>query len=136
MMNCSRKTLRCMAQEQNQDLRDAYLFETATILPEQFVFVDESGCDRRTSQRTKGWAPRGQTPLKRGCFQRGQRYQILPAYSCDGVLAVDIFLGSTNASTFENFISKAGVYVAQYSASLSHLSTQCRNGRRKGMWLS
>lgn len=106
LMNCSRKILRRVAQEQNQDLRDAYVYQTAGIAAEQFVFVDESGCDRRTSQRTKGWAPRGRTPVKRACFQRGQRYQILPAYTCDGVLEVDIFLGSTDASIFENFIRR------------------------------
>jgi transposase len=36
-------------------------------------------------------------------FQRGQRYQILPAYAQYGIILSRIFRGPTNASVFEDF---------------------------------
>lgn len=39
-------------------------------------------------------------------FHRGQRYQILPAYSQDGIVLSCVFQGSTDASVFEDFIKE------------------------------
>lgn len=50
------------------------------------VYVDESGCDKGVRFRRTGWSPLGVTPLQVTQFRRGQRYQILPAYSQDGIL--------------------------------------------------
>jgi hypothetical protein len=36
-------------------------------------------------------------------FHPGQWYQILPAYTQDGIIISDIFQGSTDAAVFENF---------------------------------
>jgi transposase len=70
------------------------------------VYVDESGCDKRAGFRRTGWSPRGVTPVQISRFQRGQRYQILPAYSQDGVLLSRVFQGSTDADVFEDFIEQ------------------------------
>jgi len=37
-------------------------------------------------------------------FLRGTRYTILPALSLDGILTVDIMVGSCNKERFSNFI--------------------------------
>jgi len=37
-------------------------------------------------------------------FHRDQRYQILPAYSQDGIILSRIFKGTTDAAAFEDFI--------------------------------
>jgi hypothetical protein len=55
------------------------------------VFVDESGCDKQVGQRRMGWAPLGVTPIEVSLFQRKQRYQILLAYTQDGVIFVRVF---------------------------------------------
>jgi transposase len=39
-------------------------------------------------------------------FHRGQRYQILPAYTQEGLLLSRIFKGSTDAVLFESFIEQ------------------------------
>jgi hypothetical protein len=39
-------------------------------------------------------------------FQREKRYQILPAYTQDGVLLAHVFQGSTDATVFEEFIEQ------------------------------
>jgi transposase len=44
------------------------------------------------------------TPIQVAQFQRENRYQILPAYTQDGILFARIFQGSTDSKAFEDFI--------------------------------
>jgi transposase len=46
------------------------------------------------------------TPIQIARFQRGQRYQILPAYCQDGILFARVFQGSTDTAVFEDFIEQ------------------------------
>jgi hypothetical protein len=39
-------------------------------------------------------------------FQREQRYQILPAYTQDGVILARVFQGSTDGAVFKEFIEQ------------------------------
>ena len=100
----SKKKIGRIAKARNADLRDLYSHNTSHIRSWQYVFVDESGCDKRIGQRRTGWAPRGVTPIQVSPFQREQRYQILPAYTQDGVLFVRVFQGTTDSTVFEDFI--------------------------------
>jgi hypothetical protein len=43
------------------------------------------------------------TPVQIAQFHRGQRYQILPAYSQKGILSARVFQGSTDGLFFEDF---------------------------------
>ena len=70
------------------------------------MFVDESGCDRRVGFRRYGWSPVGVTPAKIAQFHRGQRYQILPAYTEDGIVLARVFQGNTDADIFLDFIKE------------------------------
>ena len=71
-----------------------------------YVFVVESGCDKRTGSRRMGWSPLGVTPIQIARFQREQRYQILPAYTHDGVILARVYQGSTDSTVFEDFIEQ------------------------------
>jgi transposase len=68
--------------------------------------VDESGCDKRIGYRQTGWSPLGVTPIQVSQFQREQRYQILPAYTQDGIILAHVFQGSTDSTVFEDFIEQ------------------------------
>jgi len=46
------------------------------------------------------------TPVQIAQFQREQRYQILPAYTQDGILFSLVFQGSTDSDMFEEFIEQ------------------------------
>jgi len=96
----SRKIARRVAHERNADLRDTYFHNLSAFRSYHLVYVDESGCDRRGGFRRSGWFPLGITP------QRGQQYQILPAYTQDGVLLSRVFRGSTDSDVFEDFIGQ------------------------------
>jgi hypothetical protein len=70
------------------------------------VYVDKSGCDKRAGFRRTGWSPLGVAPLQVSHFHRDQRYQILPAYSQDGIILSRVFRGSTDAAMFEDFLAQ------------------------------
>jgi transposase len=97
----TKKTARQKAKEQNPQLRDFYQHNLSEFRSYHLVFVDESGCDKRVGHRRTGWSPLGVTPVQVSKFHRGQRYQILPAYTQDGLLLSRIFKGSTDAVLFE-----------------------------------
>jgi transposase len=102
----SRKKMGRVARVQNADLRDLYLHNTSHIRSWQYVFVDESGCDKTAGQRRSGWAPCGVTPIKVSRFQREKRYQILPAYTQDGVIFARVYEGTTDSTFFEDFVEQ------------------------------
>ncbi|CAE6482577.1 unnamed protein product [Rhizoctonia solani] len=57
---------------------------------DQFVCVDESACDRRTTRRRYAWSYVGSRALVRDSFSRGGKYSIAPALSLDGILHYSI----------------------------------------------
>ncbi|KAK1517409.1 hypothetical protein CABS01_16637 [Colletotrichum abscissum] len=100
----SQKATQNVAQERNLDLRDEFMHQISQYRSEQLVFVDESGIDKSIGIRRRGWAPRGKRPRQIKRFHRGRRYQILPAYTQDGVIHFRVYEGSTDAKVFESFI--------------------------------
>ncbi|RYP01002.1 hypothetical protein DL763_000423 [Monosporascus cannonballus] len=102
----SKKVARRIARERNADLRDFYLYKLSAFRSYHLVYVDESGCDSRIGFRRTGWSPLGVTPVQVTRFHRDRRYQILPAYSQDGVELVRIYPRSTDSDVFEDFIEQ------------------------------
>jgi transposase len=105
---------------QNPQLQAFYQYRISRFRPDQLVFVDESGSDRRIGFRKTAWSPLGITPVQRQALARGERYQILPAYTSEGILAVSIYKGATDIATFESFLNdvllpKCGQYPAKNS---------------------
>jgi hypothetical protein len=81
----TKNVARQIAQERNADLRYCYSHQLPYFRLYHLTFIDESGCDKRAGLRRTGWSPRGVAPVQVSHFQRGQRYQILPAY-CEDVI--------------------------------------------------
>ena len=102
----TKKKIRRIAAGRDADLRDFYTHKTAGLHSDQYIFVDESGCDERSGQRRTGWSPLGVTLVQVSRFRREKRYQILPAYTQDGIILVRVFQGSTDATVFEEFIEQ------------------------------
>jgi transposase len=102
----SKKAARRVAKEQNVDLRDFYLHNLSAFRSYHLVYVNESGCDKRIGFRRTGWSPLGVAPVKIAQHQREQWYQILPAYSQDGIFLARVFQGPTDGIVFEDFIEQ------------------------------
>jgi hypothetical protein len=64
-------------------------------------------------RRTR-WSPLGVTPVQIAKFHRGQRYQILPAYSQNSILLSRIFQGTTDSAMFEDFIEQLLHHCGRY----------------------
>ncbi len=105
-INWSKKKMRQIARERNPDLRDFYLHTISPFPSWQLVYVDESGCDKRIGCRKSGWSPRGVAPVQVTEFHREYRYQILPAYTQEGILLSRVYQGSTDHELFEDFIEQ------------------------------
>ena len=68
------------AVERNELLRSAFIAEIGTgYMPEQFIFVDGSAKDERTSSRRYGYSYVSTRARLKVAFVRGKRYSILPA---------------------------------------------------------
>jgi transposase len=99
------KTVSRKALEGDKMVRACWEAETAQYVdPDYFVFIDESHIDQKTSQRPRGWAPVGLSPIERSTFLKGVRHSILPALSTDGIIALDIFEGSVDKEKFIQFL--------------------------------
>jgi hypothetical protein len=70
----SKKAARQIAQEQNADLRDYYLYNLTQFQSYHLVFIDESGCDKCIGFRRTGWSPLGVSPVQIAKFHRDQRH--------------------------------------------------------------
>lgn len=73
----TRKKICRTAQERSEEKRLAYKHYIGQFLPEQLVFVDESGVNRIASKRSYAWSPTGTRARRRDFFIRGERY-VLP----------------------------------------------------------
>jgi hypothetical protein len=117
----SKKATQNIAQERNLDLRDEYMYDVSSFRPNQLVFLDETRVDRSIGIHGKGWAPRGKRPCQVKRFHRGQRFQILPAYTQDGVIHFRVYEGSTDTEIFANFIEELLPYCGRWPAPKSVL---------------
>ena len=55
----SRKKLTKIASQRSEELREKFLIDCSAYEPEMLVFVDETGCDRRSAMRRFGYSLRG-----------------------------------------------------------------------------
>lgn len=100
----TRKKLTRVARERNTMKRIAYQYQIAHYDQNQFVFVDETSKDDRTTFRRYGYALHNRRATKRVQFIRNKRYSVLPALNIDGFLAVSIVQDSFTKLSFEKFI--------------------------------
>ena len=108
----TRKHVANEALERNELLRATWQATYADIPAEYCVWLDEASVDDRTNQRTMGWAAMGRACVCHAAFVRGQRYSVLPALTCEGMIALDIFEGSVNKERFLTFLNEQVVRLA------------------------
>ena len=69
-----------------------------------FVFIDETGSDRRDHIRRFGYALRGEAPVYHRLLARGRRISTIAAISCDGLLECELVTGTVNGDVFLEFV--------------------------------
>jgi transposase len=110
----SKKVTQVIAKERNPDLRDAFMHDMSLLRSDQIVDIDESGVDYSIGTQKKGWAPKGRRPRQVKRFHRGRRFQILPAYTQDGIIHFMVYEGSTDTEMFEAFIETLLPYCGRW----------------------
>ncbi|ORY52604.1 hypothetical protein BCR33DRAFT_647240, partial [Rhizoclosmatium globosum] len=68
------------------------------------VCVDESSSNRKTIQRSYGWAVVGERAYNNAEFVRGMRYTIIGAVVPEGLLAYDIQPGGRDGNEFTSWV--------------------------------
>lgn len=71
---------------------------------EKFVWVDETGCDRRDNVRKLGYALRGERPVYHRWLHRGRRISAIAALATDGVVALELTKGTVDGTKFVDFV--------------------------------
>lgn len=75
--------------------------------PELFVFVDETGSDRRDTMRKFAYSIRGRPAIVSKLLVRGQRASAIVGMSCDGILDFTTSTSTNTSQSFEHYVRKA-----------------------------
>lgn len=98
----------------NERLRAAWQAQWGIYDASADLWVDESGVDDRTTQRSHGYAPIGHHCVQQQLFQHGVKYSVLPALSTDGIVAQSIFEGAVTKDKFLSFLQTQVVCFLTY----------------------
>ena len=96
----TRQRLRNVALQQDAFQREQYKSDVSVYTPEMFVFVDETGADRRNTLRKYGYSMRGRLALNHSHLIRGERISAIACISLHGLLDVKTVKGTSNGDTF------------------------------------
>ena len=101
----TRKKIQQVAKQRSTNLRAAFAAQIMHCFHRNMlVWVDETGCDRRSHIRRCGYAFRGEAPVCHRSLHRGKRISSIVAMSIDGIVATESHKGSVNAEVFADFI--------------------------------
>ena len=89
-----------------EDLKRQFLSDISLFEPHMFIFVDETGSDKRSTLHKFGYSFKGMHALAEKPLIRGQRYSAIAAMCIDGIIDVQITTGSVNGDTFCDFIKR------------------------------
>jgi len=103
-MNSTRKKLKITAAQRNEELRLDWQYNLQYFTAAQIVCIDESGSDDRTGDRTYGWAQEGTRAAVSRWLASSERVSVLAAYTTEGYLVAQTFLGTCTGPIFEAFI--------------------------------
>ena len=102
----TRQKLRLVALQRDKFLRQKIMLDVSVYQPDMFVFLDETGADRRNIIRKYGYSIRGKTPQKHTLLIRGQHVSGIGIISVAGLLDVCVVKGAVDGDNFYDFVLK------------------------------
>lgn len=105
--NFSRKKLSYVASQRSAELRGQFLSDISVYDPDMFLFIDESGCDRRDAMRRFGYSLVGKPARSHSLLVRGKRFSAIGILSSVGLLDVHLTSDTVNSETFLEFIDRS-----------------------------
>ncbi|KAF5337894.1 hypothetical protein D9611_014776 [Ephemerocybe angulata] len=100
----SRKKLKKIAAERDEEKRANFIRRMAQYTPEQLGFLDEVSKDERTGSRRFGRAGLGARAVKKGVFIRGRRFSAEGLLTIDGMVSNTVVEGSLTKRGFLNYL--------------------------------
>lgn len=102
----SRTKLMFRAQQRSEELRSVFQSEISLLEPHMFVFVDETGTDKRLALRRYGYSLKGTRAVTDRQLIRGKRFSAIAAICLEGVIDVQITTHSVNGDQFCDFVER------------------------------
>ena len=102
----SRQKMRIAASQRDADLRSRYVSELSVYKAEMFIFLDETGTDRRDVLRRHAYSLRGKPAVAHRLQVRGQRLSSIAIMSIAGVLDCEVVSGSVDGEVYYDFVRK------------------------------
>lgn len=99
----SRKKLSFVAEQQDQLLRAKFILDVSVYQPGMFIFLDETGTDRRDALRQYGYSRRGKRAKKQTLLVRGEHISVLSIMSTEGLLDSKVFHQNVDADSVYDF---------------------------------
>ena len=103
-MRFSRQRLKITARQRDNFLRSSYVLEVSIYHEDMFIFLDETGSDKRASIRKYGYSLRGRPLTCEKLLVRGKRVSAIAIMSTVGILDCKTVIGSVDGSIFYNFV--------------------------------
>ena len=97
--------MRMIAKQRDEFTRAIYAEEMELYNPDMFIFLDETGCDRRNALRKYGYSLRGIPAVSHKLLIRGQHFSTIACISMEGILECEIVESTVNGDTFYDFVS-------------------------------
>ncbi|KAA1106362.1 hypothetical protein PGT21_050157 [Puccinia graminis f. sp. tritici] len=105
-LDMTKKVARTVNPAQSEMARAGYVDEIGGFDASYLVFLDECGVSLGTHSRDRAWAPRGRRTQRLPRPLRSSRISVLPAVSCDGLLASIAQEGTMCRLDMEYFIEE------------------------------
>ena len=102
----TRTKIQNVALQQSEQFRARFISEVQLYRTDMFVFLDESGTDRRDSLRKFGYSMRGKRTRSHKLLVRGKRISVVAAMSTNGILDYRLAQGGVDAAEFKEFVEK------------------------------
>ena len=100
----TRKKIQQIASQRSSEYRAEFLASALMFSADKFVWIDESGCDKRDQIRKLGYALQGEHPVYNR-FHRGQRISVIAAMFTVGVISTEIIKGTVDGGNkFTEFV--------------------------------
>ena len=74
--------------------------------PPMFLWVDETGCDKRKLHRDTGYGIRGIPPRDHSLKLNGKRFSVITVMSMNGIEDIYIHEGNVSSAVFTDFVGR------------------------------
>ena len=100
----SRQRMRIIATQRDDSLRALFASEVSIYTADMFIFLDETGTDRRNVLRQYAYSWRGMPAVAHRLLVRGQRLSSIAIMSTSGVLDCHVVQGTVDGDVFYDFV--------------------------------